>query len=133
MNNRRDLLKMFGIGATIIPLIGGVPEVSAPAELIAMPEIKPLEIVRHADAGQLAEEAFRSRAKLRMTIVTFEDQSGRRFQFAADTYIQEMKATFVDVTVYGSPYRQYVHGPYRGIDWQLQGTLIEKPGVLAEL
>ena len=129
MTTRRDLLKIFGIGTAIVPLIGGVPEVSQPAELIALPSVKPLEVVHQMDAQQLAEEAFRSQAKLRM-IVTFEDQSGRRFQFSADTFIQEMKASIVDVTAYGSPWREYVRGPYAGIEWELRGTLIAQSGEL---
>ena len=43
--NRRDLLKYFGIGSTIVPVLGGVPKIEAPARLISEPEIEPVKLV----------------------------------------------------------------------------------------
>lgn len=40
MLNRRDLLKKFGIGAAIVPIIGGVPEMEAKASLIEVPRVE---------------------------------------------------------------------------------------------
>lgn len=37
--SRRDLMKFFGIGTVIMPVIGGVVETSAPAKLIEAPKI----------------------------------------------------------------------------------------------
>ena len=42
MNTRRELLKYFGIGTVIVPLVGGAPDVTTPAKLIATPELKPV-------------------------------------------------------------------------------------------
>lgn len=42
--DRRDLLKRFGIGAIIAPIVGGVVERSASAELIEIPKVKPVEL-----------------------------------------------------------------------------------------
>ncbi len=42
--DRRDLLKRFGIGAIIAPIIGGVVERSASAELIEVPKVRPVEL-----------------------------------------------------------------------------------------
>lgn len=42
--DRRDLLKRFGVGAIIAPIIGGVVERSASAELIEIPKVKPFEL-----------------------------------------------------------------------------------------
>lgn len=42
--DRRDLLKRFGVGAIIAPIIGGVVERSASAELIEVPKVKPVEL-----------------------------------------------------------------------------------------
>lgn len=44
MNSRRDLLKHFGIGAIIAPVIGGVVEPAAAAKLISIPDIRPVEL-----------------------------------------------------------------------------------------
>ncbi len=40
--NRRDLLKYFGIGTTITPVVGGNPLIEAAAQLLAVPDIKPV-------------------------------------------------------------------------------------------
>lgn len=42
--NRRGLLKAFGIGALIAPIIGGKAETSATAQLIEVPKVKPVEL-----------------------------------------------------------------------------------------
>jgi len=42
--DRRDLLKRFGIGAIIAPVIGGVAVREATAALIEVPKIKPVEL-----------------------------------------------------------------------------------------
>ena len=44
MDTRRELLKRFGIGALIAPIVGGVVVPSATAELIEIPKIKPVEL-----------------------------------------------------------------------------------------
>jgi hypothetical protein len=38
--SRRDLLKFFGVGATVIPVIGGAPEPDAAARLIEVPKVE---------------------------------------------------------------------------------------------
>lgn len=44
MMDRRDILKLFGIGAAVVPLVGGVPDFDASASLIEIPRIEPLVI-----------------------------------------------------------------------------------------
>lgn len=39
--DRRDLLKYFGIGSTITPVLNGAPLIEAAAELISVPNVKP--------------------------------------------------------------------------------------------
>lgn len=40
--DRRELLKFFGIGATITPMLDGAPVVDAAATLLAVPSVRPL-------------------------------------------------------------------------------------------
>lgn len=42
MLDRRELLKFFGIGTVITPVLGGQPIVEASAQLLAEPDIKPI-------------------------------------------------------------------------------------------
>jgi hypothetical protein len=38
--HRRDILKLFGVGATVVPVIGSAPEMSAQARLIEVPKVE---------------------------------------------------------------------------------------------
>lgn len=47
--DRRELLKYFGIGTAITPVVGGEPIVQAAATLLSVPEIAPLEVPKFPD------------------------------------------------------------------------------------
>lgn len=47
MFSRRDLMKHFGVGALIVPIVGGKAEESATAQLIEVPKVRPVEL--HAE------------------------------------------------------------------------------------
>jgi len=129
VKSRRDLLKLFGVGAAIVPLIGGVPEVSEAAELITLPSIKPIEVVPFVDPIRLAQEALHNRGTFKMT-VTFQDEAGKRFQFNADTFITDFGYQPIEVTeLYRDHYRHYIPGPVRA-EWQLKGRLIAQSGTV---
>lgn len=59
--DRRDLLKFFSIGTTITPVLNGTPIVKAAAELLAVPNLKP--VAAAAFPGGHAPEHFRERLK----------------------------------------------------------------------
>lgn len=40
MADRRDFLKLFGAGAAIVPIIGGLPKMEAEAKLVQVPTIE---------------------------------------------------------------------------------------------
>ncbi len=50
--DRRDLLKYFGIGTTIIPMADGAPIIQAAAELISVPELKPTLVDKFPDGHE---------------------------------------------------------------------------------
>jgi hypothetical protein len=119
--NRRDLMKYFGIGATIVPVIGGVPEIRAPAKLIVVPQVNPVEVVsshNHTDFMKQRPGPFR------MT-VDFEDDGGRHFQYTAKTFVINYKVERIDVTSFSNvPFRQQMGGP-TGITWTLEGQTFD--------
>lgn len=47
--NRRELLRYFGIGATITPILNGMPRVEAVATLLAVPEVNPIVVDKFPD------------------------------------------------------------------------------------
>lgn len=58
--NRRDLLKYFGIGATIVPVLGGAPLLEQPAKLIAEPRLAPIETAAWpTPQSPMSEQLFR--------------------------------------------------------------------------
>jgi len=79
--NRRDILKLFGAGATIIPVVAGVAEVTAPATLIETPRVEPVELAQTADV----EEAVRDMSNVSIVI---DIVSGtKHFRFNAKTLL----------------------------------------------
>ena len=44
---RRDLLQLFGVGAAVVPIIGGLPVPEAQASLIEVPKVKLFEPLDH--------------------------------------------------------------------------------------
>ena len=61
--NRRDLLKFFGIGATITPVANGAPIVEAAAKLLTVPEIAPVVLASEFPDGHESSERYRNRLK----------------------------------------------------------------------
>lgn len=55
--NRRDLLKLFGTGATIAPVLGGIASESARAIIVEPPkvELAPSPQIMEVDPGELRE------------------------------------------------------------------------------
>lgn len=119
--NRRGLLKLFGAGAAIVPLIGGVPEVASAAKLIEVPKLEP--IVSPSEVVSLPP--FNKSGKVGI-VVTITEENGKRYQFSADTFVMETNVERVDVTDhtgYRSPFRSFIPGPSY-LEWQLRGRMI---------
>jgi hypothetical protein len=118
--NRRDLLKLFGIGATVVPLIGGTPEMDAPAKLIEVPKLEPVSI-----AATDPREILESLGKHEM-IVSFKSQDGRTTVFRADTFVTEYSIQApppISITDVKSARPPSII-PYLGsLQWELRGVL----------
>lgn len=100
---RRDFLRYFGIGSTIVPLIGMMPDVSHSAKLIEEPKI---ELVR-----SLPEELLRA-GPCKMTIASFTaERDKREWAFECLTMVNNViRSPWSDVTSHASPgrYREYI-------------------------
>lgn len=69
MFSRRDLVKYFGAGALIAPIVGGKAEEGKAAELIEVPKVRPVEI--HKEIPKPLDLAKAKRAT-----ITFEMKDG---------------------------------------------------------
>jgi len=112
--NRRDLLKFFGVGATIVPVLGGVPKIEAPARLIEEARIQPVELATIQD---LPRKEFFNRELMDITVdmVTARDH----YRFQAHTFITNMNHELIEVPGPGA-YRHYLPG-YREVRWSMTG------------
>ncbi len=120
MMDRRSLLKMFGAGAAVVPLIGGVPEVGAAAKLIEVPKIEP--IVSPSEVFDLPPLNFGGKVGI---VVTITEDNGKRYQFSADTFVIDTRIEQIDITDHSGRgmFRQFASGPSY-LEWQLRGRLI---------
>lgn len=124
--SRRDLLKYFGAGATIVPVLAGVPNIEAPAKLIEEPRIQPVELATMQDIpfarGWAREQIF----------ITVDIASKRgHYRFQADSFLADVRSEPIDVTAYDSPNRQFIPGPMEPVRWTLSGVCLGKHFVTA--
>lgn len=113
--NRRDLLKAFGVGATVVPVIGGVPEIATPAKLIEVPKLEPVTLEKSSGPFLGGE-----RCAITVDIVT---ETGKHFRFEAESFDVSVSRRMIDVTDYRSrdPYPRMAPGPFAGM-FTLSGT-----------
>ena len=123
MHSRRDLLKFFGIGATIVPVIGGMPELAAPAKLIAEPVLEAVTLVK---PGEVFGRLNNGPEDARITI-EIVNPSGR-WVFSARTLVLSGDAPPVEIPTRG-PWREFIPGPAH-FEWAFKGALIGHPDVL---
>lgn len=70
MMDRRDILKRFGIGAIIVPVIGGAAATTSAVELIEVPKVRPVELFT-----KIPEPLALS--KIKKVTLTLEYQDGK--------------------------------------------------------
>jgi hypothetical protein len=78
MQSRRDLLKHFGIGTVIVPLVGGAAEITAPAKLIEVPSIEAVKTLPRS----------LNLKDLKSVTVVFEHSDGSVSTFKSDYWVQ---------------------------------------------
>lgn len=72
MMDRRDILKRFGIGTIIAPLIGGAVDQSSAATLIEIPKVRPVELFK-----KIPEPLDLGKVKAAQLVFTMEDGTVR--------------------------------------------------------
>lgn len=117
---RRSFAQMFGIGASVVPLIGGIPEVAAEAKLIAVPQVEPVSLHTSSDMHAMANEVLGG-ANASIT-VDIRTKKGERFRFTADSFDIDC-LEHQQVPAWEHPY--YPTGPMfnhtRTVKWSLHG------------
>lgn len=121
--NRRDLLKLFGIGATVLPMVDGKALVEAPAKLITQPEVSILEPPKPLAYGaQALEGMFVACEPVTLQLRLISDSGV--VDFSAKTFISKINMHMANVTTYGSIGRQIpvLEDP---MEWEIRGHLVD--------
>src|SRR5690242_9061186 len=98
--NRRELLKLFGIGAAVVPIVGGAPQLAAESKLVTVPKVEP--VVTSVKTAQAPLGLREHPGPWRMQ-VTYR-ANGQAYYFEADTFIDEISYSLMDVSSFDSPY-----------------------------
>lgn len=124
--NRRGLLKFFGIGATVVPIIDGMPKVEAAANLIEVPTIKPLEVAKSLPDANAA--AFLGR-EVECTVFLKDKKTGQTVTLNCSMFTSTCKVDIVDVTTHSaSPdWRTKVAGSLFETEWEFKGRQVGPP------
>lgn len=95
--HRRDLLKHFGIGAVVAPIVAGKPNLELPARLLAVPKVELIEAKAMPDFSPVVL------ADVKSISVVFEFANGSRrtilgdYLFQRDGYAPGAKQLQIDI------------------------------------
>lgn len=93
-------MKLFGVGAAVVPVIGGIPDIESRALIVVPPTIEVPERPKIIEASTM-QEATR-------TIMTISFPDGTSFKATVSNVEWTHSARMVDVTNLGSPWRQHI-------------------------
>ena len=107
--DRRELLKLFGIGSVVAPVIGGATMESARAKLIEVPhiEIQPPPAITGAESFM---ESFGSGNKMDVIIFLRDKKTGDVTRWENAAIITRASVNRIEITSPDSPYRQFMPG-----------------------
>ncbi len=100
--NRRDLLKYFGVGSAIVPIIGGAPAFEAEAKLIKPAEVEIPETPASSQIDNMLP-VYPLRAKITVTF-----PNGARYDYESEDVKFECER--IDITAIGDGFRRYIPG-----------------------
>lgn len=83
---RRDLLKLFGIGASIAPIVNGMPRIEAAANLIELPKVEPVSLESAMPNGAI-NDFLNSHARECDIRVSIRAASGTVYHFKGATFV----------------------------------------------
>jgi len=104
--NRRDILKLFGVGAAVVPVVGGVP-VSAAQSLI----VKPPEIEIPPEPKIVPPFECPAPGAYECTLFMRERRTATVYRMECQAFMMESRMSQVDVTDYSGQFRSYIPGP----------------------
>lgn len=130
MNSRREFLKLFGVGAAIVPIIGGVPIATAEAKIVEPPKV---EIAKNFSLmGEVSAANFGAIGQHGI-IVIFERPDGTRSVLTAKTFVTSIDQTIKEIRGRDSRFPQDFAFNDKKLHWKMEGDCYaDAAGKLAE-
>lgn len=121
--DRRTFLKFFGTGATVLPVVNGVPVAEAAGAILSPPKIEPVNFRVQSPAA-----ACMKGLQLRPVFITVEIWSYTsppdHIRFKAQSFITHAKVQPIDVTTSADTYSMAIPGP-RQCRFTIEGICTE--------
>jgi hypothetical protein len=121
--NRRDLLKLFGAGATIAPVAAsGVPLLETTARLVEPPKVELFDQVPITEPLSFMKAMIGGR--LVSAVTTLTTDTGDSIVITSKSYVASVHCRPVDVTSERGrgPWREFIPGPLEG-KWDIHGVV----------
>lgn len=120
MESRRDFLKLFGVGAAIVPIIGGVPSLAAEAKIISPPKVELVDDL--TTFGEIEGKTLKP-GQYGITVI-MEDANGKRSVIHGKTFLFNVGVETRDVhSRFNKSLRMKVIERER-VTWNLSGEFI---------
>lgn len=134
-HDRRAFLKLFGIGATAVPLIGGLPAIDKAARIVEPPTVEPAHLLYRAGLAALPDLEMACRTSPNETAhvqAFFTKEDGSRWFLEAKSLIVSTRLEAKSLAGYGG-FPMEVTAARRMV-WEMRGEFIaDANGVLAKL
>jgi hypothetical protein len=125
--NRREILQLFGVGAAVVPIIGGAPEMAATARLVEVPRVEPC--ISTNPYPQVKQIRMETGGRYRMTLTALHDS----FLIEGDTFLTDLSYESLKVTDFSGRAVDTILSQQR-LRWTLSGEFLEdQRGQLANL
>lgn len=119
---RRELLRLFGVGATIVPVVRGFASMDSSATLVEIPKV---ELVQPAMLASPLDLSGAGEIQ-----VTIRNCSGS-YTFSASYFNLEGVQESVDVTSLDQPNRHSLRG-VQNLDFTMRGRLLHSSPVVVQ-
>lgn len=118
--DRREVLKMFGIGAMVVPIVGSKPVREAAATLIEVPKLEPAALEQTISTQFKSEHGFK-----KIVVHVWDEGTGEYLHIRADRFVitQMAPSPALDQIMVASAAPAYIRQPWE-TRFEFEGVII---------
>lgn len=125
MPDRRDFLKLFGVGTAIVPIIGGLPAFAAEAKLVEPPKVELFDKVSDGfTPTNVANIAGGKSGKYALTVIMESEEGERIVLHAPKSFWLKSTVDIAPITSWNARYPVGIGVAGRAINYVIEGTLL---------